>query len=301
MTGYLNSDAARPELVGEDALVPDGVDLSQPASLGRIDRLLTRWVSRGADGVALELRRDTLPAHGTALWGLTSHVYAQAQRIRPLIQEREGLELAPMVRSMFECALRAQWLVLRGPKALPGFLQVGARHRFNLGGTMLDAGWAGMTEGILQRLEEDIPTQGELARQAKNFEAMLEEFEQGRLFYAVYRFLSGLSHPGTTVIDAYMHLDEVAGKVTLHREPEVRGAETTWAWIIVWALVWSWSALDSIADKSPDRHVLKGIAREAGMPAPPLKLTAAAAAKAYADRYEAGRRPRGTRTRPSAR
>jgi hypothetical protein len=109
------------------------LDLSQPTSLERVDRLLLRWAERSTTDATLRLRSGRGPAHGAALWGLSAHVYAQAARIRPLIGHGEGIELAPVVRAMLECSLRAQWLAQRGPKALPSFLHDGARQRLNLG------------------------------------------------------------------------------------------------------------------------------------------------------------------------
>ncbi|SDF60249.1 hypothetical protein SAMN05660662_2672 [Blastococcus aurantiacus] len=270
----------------------DIADVSTSASLDRVDRLLRHWERAQQDDVALRIRGHVEPAHGLALWGLTCHVYEQTRLVRPLIESHGGIELAPMIRSLYENALMAQWLVQRGPKALPGFLKVGARQRFYLAKTMHEASWTGMTDEIVQRLENGIPEEGELAAQAKHFEKILGDFGSGRLMYAVYRYLSGLSHPGITLVDAYAHMD-AAGNVSLRREAEVHDAGT-WAWTTVWALVWSRGALDSLTDASPARHFLKGMAREAGMPGYTLKLTKEAAAKAYADRYEAGRPRRRT-------
>jgi hypothetical protein len=269
--------------------VADTSDVSTSASLDRVDRLLGHWDKSREDNVALRIRGHIDPARGLALWGLTSHVYEQARMVRPLIESHGGIELAPTIRSMYENALMAQWLVERGPKALPGFLKVGARQRFNLAKTMHEASWTGMTDEIVQRLESGIPDEGELAAQAKHFEKVLGDFEGGRLLYAVYRYLSGLSHPGITIVDAYAHMD-TGGNVSLRREAEMRDPGT-WAWTTVWALVWSRGALDSLTDASPARHFLKGVAREAGMPGFTLKLTEEAAIKAYTDEYEAGRRP----------
>src|SRR4051812_21608000 len=116
--------------------VASDLDLGQPASLIRVDRLLSRWAERSTTDPTLRLRPGQGPAHGAALWGLTAHVYAQAARIRPLIDHGEGIELAPVVRAMLECSLRAQWLAQRGPQALPSFLHDGARQRLNLGTSM---------------------------------------------------------------------------------------------------------------------------------------------------------------------
>jgi hypothetical protein len=270
--------------------VADASDVSTSASLDRVDRLLGHWDESREGDVALRTRGHVDPAHGLALWGLTSHVYEQARMARPLIESHGGIELAPIIRSMYENALMAQWLVQRGPKALPSFLKVGARQRFNLAKTMHEASWTGMTDEIVERLESGIPDEGELAAQAKHFEKVLGDFEGGGLLYSVYRYLSGLSHPGITIVDAYAHMD-IEGNMSLRREAETRDPGT-WAWTTVWALVWSRGALDSLTDASPARHFLKGMAQEAGMPDYTLKLTKEAAAKAYSDQYEAGRRRR---------
>jgi hypothetical protein len=265
------------------------LNLSQSASLERVDRLLSRWAERSMTNPTLQLRSGRGPAHGASLWGLSAHVYAQAARIRPLIEEGEGIELTPVVRAMLECSLRAQWLAQRGPKALPGFLREGARHRLNLGTSMLDAAWVGMSAEIIERLKEDVPTRGELDDQARRFEQMLHDFEAGKVLYVLFRRLSGLSHPSTTLIDAYTDSDERTGAVSLRHRAAVGDAESTWTWLIVLALVWAWAALDSISADSPDRHFLRSVARETGTAAM-LELSAEANRRKFLDEYEAGRR-----------
>jgi hypothetical protein len=115
---------------------------------------------------------------------------------------------------------------------------------------------------------------------------MLRDFEGGTVLYALFRFLSGLSHPSTTLIDAYTDTNPLSLR---HRA--ALGAEATWTWLIVLALVWAWSALDSISSESPDRHFLRSVARETGTAAM-LELTAEAKRRKFLDEYEAGRRPR---------
>jgi hypothetical protein len=267
------------------------LDLSQPTSLERVDRLLLRWAERSTTDATLRLRSGREPAHGAALWGLSAHVYAQAARIRPLIGHGEGIELAPVVRAMLECSLRAQWLAQRGPKALPSFLHDGARQRLNLGTSMMQAAWVGMSADNIERLQEEVPSRGELDDQGRRFERMLHDFEAGTVLYAIFRFLSGLAHPSTTLIDAYTDTDERSGAISLRHRAALDGAEATWTWLIALALVWAWSALDSISSESRDRHYLRSIARETGTAAM-LELTAEAKRRKFLDEYEAGRRPR---------
>jgi len=192
---------------------------------------------------------------------------------------------------MLECSLRAQRLAQRGPKALPSFLHEGARQRLNLGTSMMQATWVGMSADIIERLQEDMPSKGELDEQARRFEQMLRDFEAGTVLYTLYRFLSGLSHPGTSLIDAYIDSAERTGTLSLRHRATLDGAEMTWTWLIVLAQVWSWSALDSISSDSPDRHYLRRVARETGSTAM-LELTAEAKRRTFLDAYEAGRRAR---------
>ncbi|RBY88564.1 DUF5677 domain-containing protein [Blastococcus sp. TF02A-26] len=269
----------------------DELDLNLAASLDRIDRLFVRWENRAPGDVALRLRPGKDARFGWTVWGLVSHVYAQAARIRPLLNQGEGIELAPVARSMFECALRAQWLVSRGPKALPGFLQAGARQRYNLGNSMLQAGWVGMTPEILERLQEQTPSAGDLAAQAKSFERMLDDFVAGKVLYTIYRLFSGMSHASIAIVDAYVHEDEASGAISLRSRADVQGAEATWSWTVVLSMLWAWAALDWITDKSPDRHFLKALSREVGT-TPTLELTAEAARLAWLDEQNASRRPR---------
>jgi hypothetical protein len=273
------------------SLVTADLDLTRLASLERVDRLLVRWAERSQTDATLRLRSGRGPAHGAALWGLSAHVFAQAARIRPLIGHGEGIELAPVVRAMLECSLRAQWLALRGPKALPSFLHEGARQRLNLGTSMMQAAWVGMSAEIIERLEEEVPSKGELDEQGRRFERMLSDFEAGTVLYSIFRFLSGLSHPSTALIDAYTDTDERTGVVSLRHRAAEDGAEASWTWLIALALVWAWSALDSVSRESPDRHYLRSIARETGTAAM-LELTPEATRRKFLDEYEAGRRPR---------
>ncbi len=271
----------------------DTPDLGPTASLDRIDRLLSHWDETGAAGDGLRGRPGIAPASLLAVWGLTCHVHEQARLIRPLL-DPGGIVLTPLVRSMFENALTAQWLVVRGPKALPGWLRAGAQKKVTMGKSMLTAGWTGMTPRLVDELQSRVPEPEELAAQARSFEQVLNDFQAGPMLYVVYRHLSGLSHPSLDLVDSYSHVDpENREKVSLRRTASAEGLGN-YAWTVVWALVWSRAALDSVTHRGPARQFLDAVAREVGMPSVSLNLTEKAKVKAFQDTYEAQRRrPRG--------
>jgi hypothetical protein len=264
-------------------------DLSPAGYAGRLDRLLAHWDSLNVSQPSLRGRPDVTPARALTIWGLAAHAHAQARFVRQL--GAAGVEVAPMVRTAYECALSAQWIITRGPRALPAFLNEGARQRLNLGKSMREAQWAGMTQEIVDQLEAERLPKGDLDDQAKQVHKIIDDFHIGPTLYAVYRFLSGFSHAGISVVDAYQ-TDDPSSPVglALLRTGRLAGVGS-WVWILVWTLVWAGRALDWITLGSPSRHFYKGIARESGMPGAVLVPTQAARAQAFADEHRASRRP----------
>lgn len=268
-------------------------DLSTAASLDRVDRLLDHWETHETAQEALRGRPGVTEAYALTIWGLAAHAHAQARIVRGL--GASGIALAPLVRTPFECALTAQWIIKRGPKALPAFLNEGARQRVNLGKSMHDAGWAGMTPEIIEGLEAERLPPDDLDAQARQFHAIVHDFRPGQALYVIYRVLSGFSHASTTLVDTYVHEDAGApAGISLRREAEPHGVGS-WEYVLVWTLVWSGRALDWVTHRSPSRHFYGRIAREAGMPGDMLTLTEAAEALAFADRHRASQRPRSSR------
>lgn len=266
------------------------VDLSVAASLDRIDRLLEHWQVRETAQEALRGRPGVTEAYALTIWGLAAHAHAQVRIVSEL--GVTGIVLAPLVRTPFECALTAQWIIKRGPKALPAFLNEGARQRLNLGKSMHDAGWAGMTPEIIDDLAAERLPLEDLDAQARQFHAIVQDFRIGQVLYVIYRVLSGFSHASTTLVDTYVREDVGApAGISLRREAEPHGVGS-WEYVLVWILVWSGRALDWVTHGSPSRHFYGEMAREAGMPGDMLALTDAAEALAFADRHQASRRRR---------
>ncbi len=264
-------------------------DLNPEASYRRLDGLLAHWRGAGADHGDFTSRLKIDPAHVLVVWGLTAHVYRQAELLRPLLGVY-GIELAPLVRAQFETALTVQWLVLRGPKALPGFLNEGVRQRVNLAKTTQAAGWTGASAELINKLQGERVLAEGLEEHARQVHKMISDFAGGESLYAVYRFTSGLAHPSVTVVEDYVaKTGEGAHGVSMLKTPR-SGPQDTWVATIVWALVWAGRALDYIRHESPDRHYFSRLARESGMPAAMLTLTDQAQALAFRDRYDADRR-----------
>ncbi|SDP46569.1 hypothetical protein SAMN05660199_03962 [Klenkia soli] len=257
----------------------------------KVKLVLERWSAASEEQSDITSRPKIHPAHLLTVWGLTAHVFNQGRFLFPHLGVT-GLEIAPIVRSQFETALTVQWIVLRGPKALPGFLNEGVRQRVNLGRSMQQAGWGGTSPELIERLAaERVPSEG-LDDQAKNLLRMVECFKGHESLYALYRFMSGLSHPSASVVDEYANQTEGPGLgVELMREAQSLG-QMPWEWSVLCSLVWAGRALDYISHESPDRHFYNSVAREAGMGSAMLQLTPPAAAAAFVDQYNAGRRRR---------
>jgi hypothetical protein len=257
--------------------------------MARLDRLLAHWDSLDLSQPSLRGRHDVTADRALTVWGLTAHAHAQARLVRKL--GAAGVEVAPMVRTAYECALSAQWIITRGPNALPAFLNEGARQRLNLGKSMKEAQWAGMDQELVDQLQAERLPKGNLDDQAKNLHKIIDDFELAPTLYAVYRFLCGFSHAGITLIDAYQRDDPhspIGVALLRHGAPPGVGS---WEWVLVWTLVWAGRGLDWIVSGSPSRSFYKGIARESGMPDAVLVLTQAAQAQAFADKHQASKRP----------
>jgi len=265
-------------------------DLGPGECASRLDRLLAHWDSLDVTQPSLRGRPDVTPARALTVWGLAAHAHAQARFIRKVGDA--GAEVAPIVRTAYECALSAQWIITRGPKALPAFLNEGARQRLNLDKSMREAQWAGMTQNIVDQLEAERLPKGDLDDQAKQVHKIIYDFQVGPTLYAVYRVLSSFSHASIAVVDSYQQ-DDPSSPIGLALLRIGRPAGVgSWEWILVWTLVWAGRALDWITLDSPSRHFYKAIARESGMPDAVLVLTQAAQAQAFADKHQAHRRPK---------
>ena len=100
-----------------------------------------------------------------------------------------------MVRTAYECALSAQWIITRGPNALPAFLNEGARQRLNLGKSMQEAQWAGMDQELDDRLEAERLPKGNLDDQAKYIHKIIDDFKLGPTLYTVDNWVRGSHLP----------------------------------------------------------------------------------------------------------
>jgi hypothetical protein len=268
----------------------EGLDLSPEGYRDRLDQLLAHWDSLNVSQPSLRGRPGVTPDRALTIWGLTAHAHALARIVRQL--GTRGIELAPLVRTAFECAVDAQWIITRGPEALPAFLNEGARQRVNLGKAMRGAGWAGMDEKFVDALESERLPKGSLDEQARHIEKITNDFVIGRDLYTVYRLLCSVSHASNTVVNAYQRDDPASPLGFSLRATAGSIGVGSWEWVLVWTLVWAGRALDWVSDGSPSRHVYKRIARASGMPDAVLALSEPARAAAFADHHWASKRSR---------
>lgn len=181
---------------------------------------------RDADEALAEYRSDVEPDRIVSIRTLVHHAVRTARALLVVDSATSGIEVVPLARLVFECAVTAAWLLVT-PGSGRALIHEGARQRK----AALD---------LLSKMGHD---RGPAYPQAERTLAELENvggsisfqmsercrgLHDGNNLYAVYRAMSAQSHAGLGVVDFYV-VDEPSSQVGLAFAPyatsEIRRSE----------------------------------------------------------------------------
>lgn len=202
------------------------------------------------------------------VYGLAAHAHRQATAATVLLDAGMHLEAFPNVRTAYECALTAHWL-MQVDGAIHDFVrEMGRQERAfalsvrdtfpeNPSATQLEE-WAG------KLLSVDSGTAGQAARHMA--EMCLDLQGAGAQAYVDYRTLSGLTHPSLRILDHYLGGHTQWGADVMAVEPAVPRGDILRP-LLAQALVWAGRAVDFFDPTHIRRSELRAAARTLGIPA----------------------------------
>lgn len=232
------------------------------------------------------------PAQFASLYGLAAHAHRVADATLLLIGQDLTLEALPLVRSTYECALTATWL-LRVEDATVGFVREGGRQRTRL-----------LKEAQIELPKNDFAHAEQIASEFDHHPGTAEQSARvikercddltpgGSSAYLHYRAMSALSHAGPFIADYYLDLADGQPLPTLRRTPKHENPDT-WLFLTAAALVWAGRAVSVCNADHQRRSELRQAARTLAVP---LDLLASdrvvvRQARARQERNAARRRP----------
>ncbi|RDI35387.1 DUF5677 domain-containing protein [Lentzea flaviverrucosa] len=230
-----------------------------------LDELLMIWDDRPEKTSVGRGRQMELPRLAVVL-GLASHAHRLARAALHLSKAGMVLEAMPLVRGTLEHGLTAQWMLHNDAEALAGFVNAQRRQRRALGKAMLGVGWGELDE-VTEIIEnsEVIPSTGDAP--ARHFEQLCDDFAPlGSSMYVIYRALSGYTHAGHHIVDAYLVPGDT---ISIRIAPEKPLSTATWLWTLCAGCMWASRAADMLDRDRPHRQALRRIARVLRTPGTP--------------------------------
>ena len=211
---------------------------SQAIDVGRT--LSDAWGVYWAKGQ--ELASDHLPQnHVAVIAGLAAHVNGLATAGFDLFERGDWLVAMPIVRSAYECAIRAQW-INQVPDAGDGFLAEDSRQMGNYERTLSEAQSETMRDAASRISHRIVSDYGDATSEARRFDLACRDLEPAGVdAYAIYRALSQYVHPSVLLVDQYLRDREGSVEVLASAR---RGGGSVWAGILASSLVWATSVVE---------------------------------------------------------
>jgi len=235
-------------------------DAGELTTLGR--ELIASW---DAAPMPFRFSGDGPHAQFVSLFGLAAHARRMADAALLLFDRGLTLEALPLVRSTYECALTATWL-LRVEDATVGFVREGGRQRAQLligARVVLPEDDYTRAEQIAAEFDHQPGTAEQSARVTK--ERCDDLTPGGTSAYLHYRAMSALSHAGPFVADYYLDLTDGQPLPTLRRTPKYENPHP-WLFMTAAALIWAGRSVSVCNADHQRRSELQRAARTLGVP-----------------------------------
>lgn len=191
--------------------------------------------------------------------GLAVHVDKLAEQGFNLIEQGEWLVAMPIVRSAYECAIRAQW-INQVPDGGDGFFAEDSRQVRNYAKTLSQATSATMRDAAGKISHRIVEEYGDPFQQARRFDLACSDLEPGGAdAYAIYRAMSHFSHPSVLLVDQYL---EDRGDSVRVRSRAESGGGPVWAGMLAASLVWATAVVEFHARDKAFRSAVRSAATE---------------------------------------
>jgi hypothetical protein len=237
-----------------------------PADLTKLAQSLIASWRRGTHLTLLRSDHDIARAGTTH--GLAAHVHRLAEVALDLLNRGLIIEAMPLVRSCYESALTAHWLV-QVPGAPVALANEHVRNRRNLIKTL--AGSSPFLQSLGARFQEDepLPEEGPVPTvSARRFDELCNDLTPGGAdAYAHYRLMSSMVHPTVFLIDFYTREDADPANVTgfkLSLDAEQPSPVPYLAFVVA-SLIWAGRAVDYLDKTKARRSELRAAARKIGI------------------------------------
>lgn len=279
-------------------------DETSEGSIAIAREILASWGGRSLKKIHRERHAVVNEAHIPMTYGFAAHAHLLGETAVDLVEQGKVLQAYPLVRLVYECALRAQWMALSkdAPEAISNEM---ARSQRAISLDLAKAGSAILRDGAGTLPYEDAEKLETTANEAaRSFRQMCLELEPGGTdAYVYYRLLSEYSHASLQVTDCYVIESRSGAESPASLLAEVKQRDR-WmpAGFVVWSLIWAGSAFDYLVAGHPRRRELQVFAERTGVPAmlrlkPEVAQRRFAASKAAKDADRAAGRRR-VRDRP---
>jgi hypothetical protein len=213
-------------------------------------------------------RRDHDIARAGTTHALAAHVHRVAEVALDLLNRGLVIEAMPLVRSCYESALTAHWLV-QVPGAPVALANEYVRNRRNLIKTLAES--SPFLQSLGERFQEDesLPEEGPVPTvSARRFDELCSDLTPGGAdAYAHYRLMSSMVHPTVFLIDFYTREDPDPANnagFKLSNEPEQPNPMPYLAFVLA-SLIWAGRAVDYLDQTKARRSELRAAARKMGI------------------------------------
>ena len=228
-----------------------------------IQQLVDLWDTDVDGHTQVPLRPDLELQASVAIYGLTAHAVDCAQAISVLYETGHKIAAVPLIRTLFEDSVTAGWILVI-PDAWKSMWSQGLKDRA-----------AVIKEGLPDHPDDkeaegrhaDYLAQHNELGNAKGwkFEQRVNVLAGTQSMYLIYRFASGLTHAGLSVIDTYM-TESVATSIPVsYRRTGYHPTSDLFHSLAVGSLLQALIAWDCSQANRRHKHVLDSIASELGI------------------------------------
>lgn len=220
------------------------------------DGLVESW-ERYRDGGGIRIRRGTSPAKFYVSYCLCAHSFRVGRAVRELLANDFAAECLPLLRSMYEFALTAQWVV-QVDQAVESFVIRSLRDKRQTIATVPALRIHGHDADDVARALAEIDQETLVGPQRADFKNICLDLAEpaGKAAYAHWRVLTGYCHPTEFLIDRYLDFGSDAENVLMRTPPDLPSL-AGWASTALTSLMWAAAAVDFVDPEHELRPALQ--------------------------------------------
>lgn len=231
--------------------------LEVSAILEAYDGLLESW-DRYRQGSGIRIRRGTNRAKFYVSYCLCAHSFRVGRAVRELLADDFAAECLPLVRSMYEFALTAQWVV-QVDQAVESFVKRSLRDKRKTIAIVPALRIPGHDADDVARALAEIDEETLTGHQRADFKNICLDLAEpaGEAAYAHWRVLTGYCHPTEFLIGRYLDFGSDPDDVFMRMPPDLPPL-AGWASTALASLMWAAAAVDFV---DPEHELRPGLQR----------------------------------------